>query len=154
MSELQTAFYWEELDEIKLAFSYMAAIKLLKENGIPVEGLSPLWRFDPYPLEGAFVILEGYFTVSYQDPTSSGQDDDSNEYDEFVFVWLRTGEVDREKLSEMVAETMGESLFDIEFSGPWLKLIFYQGVLPDPTPLQAAAFVVAYQKEWGLCKAA
>lgn len=159
MSELQTAFWWEDLDELRLGFNYMAAVKLLKENSIPVEGLTPLGNLQPYFIEGAFAVLERYFTVSYEDPAFPGceneGDDLSDKYeDEFIWAWVRTGEVDREKLSDMVAGTMGESLFDITFCGPWLKLIFYPGVLPDPTPLQAAAFVVAFQKEWGLCKAA
>ncbi len=160
MSDLQTAFYWEDLDELRMGFNYMAAVKLLKENGISVEGLTPLGNIQSYfIIEGATAILERYLTVSYENPVTSGGKDEgedpSAEYeDEFYWVWVRTGEVDREKLSDMVAGTMGESLFDIEFSGPWLKLIFYPGVLPDPTPLQAAAFVVAFQKEWGLCKAA
>jgi hypothetical protein len=163
MTELQTAFWWEDLDELRLAFDYMAAVKLLKENGIPVEGIAPLGSLQPFYVEGACAVLERYFTIAYEDPAVSekhgggeAEDEDlSTEYEEeFICVWLHTGDIDREKLSEMLASTMGESLFDIKFCGPWVKLIFYPGFLPDPTPLQAAAFVVAFKEEWGLCKTA
>ncbi|MGI9951393.1 hypothetical protein V3F56_03440 [Moorellaceae bacterium AZ2] len=160
MSELQTAFWMEEVDDLRLGFSYMAAVKLLKENGVPIDRLPPFY-YDFYTLEVSFELLRAYFEVTDESPFPSRADftDHPDELppeddEELAIGWIRVGDVEREKLLDMVAITLGESLYDAEYKAPWLRLVFFPGYLPEPMPLEVAEFVVAFHKEWGLCRAA
>lgn len=160
MSEFRTAFWMEEVDELRLGFSYMAAVKLLKENGVPIDRLPPFY-YDFYALEVALEVLRAYFEVTYESPFPSLADftDHPEELppeddEELTIVWVRVGDVERERLLDIVAGALGESLYDAEYKAPWLRLVFFPGYLPEPMPLAAAEFVVAFHKEWGLCGAA
>ncbi|MHB1126311.1 MAG: hypothetical protein ACYC2T_05045 [Bacillota bacterium] len=143
MSEVITAFQYEELYTCRAMLETMWAIKKLAEAGLRTDRF-PYIEYEFY-MDGCMTVLYHYLGIEASDPTKpENAEGEENEYedDEYLPVWLACPEDRAPEVLDAVVDTIGGSVIDTFWDQDWVKIIFYPGYLPDPSIMDGVMFVI------------
>lgn len=142
---IATAFDYEERYYHMSNIAYMGMIKIPAEHGLDV---SKLWVLGPD--EGwwdiTFAALAFYLDAQLTNPSRSQekQEEDEDGYNEgFEIAWLPVPEDKAKAVFDLLADTIGASVFDdVKWEDGYLRIPFYPTELDEPNPLDVARFVI------------
>lgn len=147
--EVQKGFSYEDLEYYKNALIHAGVCKVLVNAGVPKEKIPKAVGFyEDYIWLDISADILSLIGVTWENPHPEKfptRDKDTDDYidEESYYAWLLPAGRDRKKVKELIANTIGESLFDIQDEDEYLRFDFYDE-LPTISPYWAAVLVANY----------